>query len=109
MATQAQSSTYPRMRPASGIALEVEQLLDRYPALDEDELSTLIARWPHVPPRDAALMLADQGLARKLDAFHRDHGHRMVQPLRGLLPFLLVPIVALVAALWWVLGLLPAA
>ena len=108
MATQAQSPT-PRWRRPSQITLEIEGLLDRYPMLGEAELARLIESVPHLPARDAVLMSADDRLAKKLEALHREHGDRIEAPIGGLLAFLILPAMVIAAVLWLILGALPPA
>jgi hypothetical protein len=104
MATQPYSQIYQRSRPLSQTALKIEALLDRYPKLGEQDLDTLIRSYPYLPMVDYALMTADDRLAAKLEAFHRDHGDKLKAPVNAMLAFIAVPALVAVGALWWVLS-----
>ena len=88
-------------RTPSELAVEVETLLQRYPNLSEQELATLIEAFPLLSAVEAALMTTDDKLSAKLDAFHREHGHRIRRPLAGLLAFIAFPALVAVGVLWW--------
>ena len=77
----------------------------RYPNLSEEELATLINLFPYIRILDLGLMTADDRLAGKLDAFHRDHGEKLRTPISSLIAFLAVPTIIVVSGLlWWALG-----
>lgn len=101
MATQ----IHDRSRPPSETTVTAEALLMRYPNLSEEELATLINLFPYIRILDLGLMTADDRLAKKLDAFHRDHGNRLTAPISSLIAFLAVPaIIILGGFLWWLLA-----
>lgn len=96
---------YERSRPPSATTVQIEALLLRYPDLSEDELAILIDLFPYIKILDLGLMTADERLAGKLEAFRKDHGHKMRTPISSLVVFLAVPTVMLVSGLlWWLLG-----
>ena len=93
------------VRPPSETTVEAEALLKRYPNLSEVELATLINLFPYIRTLDLGLMTADDRLAPKLDAFHRDHGQKLKTPLSSLLFFLAVPAIIVVGGLLrWAFG-----
>ena len=73
MATQ----YFPRSRQPSAVALRAEALIDRYPNLSEIELAELINLMNRLPMLDFGLIAADDRLADRMDAFHRDHGDKL--------------------------------
>lgn len=87
-------------RAPSPVALEIEALIARYPALSEHELDRLISIFPRLPILDVGLMTADQQLAPKLDAFHAAHGHRLRTPLSHIAIIFAVPVIYLLIAAW---------
>lgn len=93
--------TCSRSRTPSARATSAEAILLRYPDIGERELSTLIAEIPRLPILDFALMTADDRLARKLEAFNRDHGHKLKTSWTSAAVFLFVPISLVLAILWW--------
>ena len=108
MATRPYFHSHSRSRPLSQTALRIEALLNRYPHLDEPDLETLIRSYPYLPMVDYAVMTADDRLAGKLEAFHRDHGHKLKSPVNALVAFVAVPALVAAGALWWVLSSSPA-
>ena len=92
----------PRSREPSVIAGRAEALLHRYPNLSETELAELINLMPRLPLLDFGLMTADPVMSSRLDAFHRDHGHK-VRPTPGTVAALLmIPVtLGVAAALFW--------
>src|SRR3546814_20491361 len=80
MATQFHS----RSREPSEMAVRAEALLSRYPDLSEPELASLIHTFPYLPILDVGLMTADDRLSEKLEAFHRNHGHKLRAPASSL-------------------------
>lgn len=100
MATQ----TYSRLRRASQRTQKAERLLACYPRLEEQELAWLIDIVPTLPLIDRAVMTADERLSTKLAAFYRDHGDKLQVPIAALSLFLLFPVTAASAVLWWFLG-----
>lgn len=100
MATQ----FYSRSREPSEMAVKAEALLSRYPDLDEQELADLIHMFPYLPILDVGLMTADDRLSEKLEAFHRDHGHKIRAPVSSLMLFLIFPAMLAIGTLWWLLA-----
>ncbi len=95
---------YSRSRQKSGLALEAETLLIRYPNLSEQELARLIDILPHLPILDMGLMTADDRLSEKLATFNRHHGDKLRAPVSALMWFLAFPTIAAIGVLWWMLG-----
>lgn len=93
--------TFSRSRTPSVEAERAEDILSRYPDIGERELSTLIAEIPRLPILDFALMTADERLARKLEAFNRDHGHKLKKSWASAAVFLFVPVCLVLAIVWW--------
>ena len=100
MATQ----YYSRSRQPSEMALRAEALLNRYPNLSEKELASLVRMFPYLPVLDVGLMTADDRLAEKLEAFHRDHGRKLRAPVASLATFLVFPFLVALGLLWWIFG-----
>ncbi len=74
---------YPFFRPSFAPAVapsEVGELLNRYPDLREEELARLGSMLPKVPPLDMSLMLADDRLLPRLEAFYAEHRDKLVSP-----------------------------
>ena len=101
MATQPYSQFYSRSRPRSQTALKIEALLDRYPDLSEQDLDSLIRSYPYLPMVDYALITADERLAAKLEALHRDHGDKLKTPVGERFAYVAVPALVALGALWW--------
>ena len=98
MATQ----YFARSRDPSAIAARAEALVQRYPNLSEVELAELINLMSRLPVLDFGLMTADPVMSSRLDAFHRDHGHRIRPTLGSIAALLMIPItLSLVALFWW--------
>ncbi len=95
------SQYLPRAREPSVTAERAEALLFRYPNLSEIELAELINLMPSVPLLDFGLMTADPKMSAQLDAFQRDHGHK-IRPTPGTIAALMmIPITLIIAALVW--------
>ena len=108
MASRPFPETYSRSRQPSGLTVRFEALLNRYPDLGEQELATMIESFPYLRVLDVGLMTADDRLAGKLEAFHRDHGRKIGAPLNSRLAFLVFPALVAGGVLWWALSALPA-
>lgn len=103
MATQPLHHSHARMRQPSGLTVGFEALLNRYPAVSERELDTMIETFPYLRVLDVGMMTADDRLAGKLEAFHREHGRKIKAPLNSLLAFLAFPALVAAGVLWWAL------
>lgn len=57
------------------------ELIGRYPELTKDELHVLLSIYPHLSPVEMALMISNDDIAARLDAFNRAH------PKLGRTPF----------------------
>lgn len=64
------------------VRANASELFERYPDLTDAELEQLIVEFPRLPPVDVALMLSDEKLAPKLEAFRRDHHSKVRTPFR---------------------------
>jgi hypothetical protein len=75
---------YPLYQPSFARAhapSDVSELLGRYPDLSEDETERLAAMLPKVAALDMSLMLADDDLLPRLEAFYAEHRDQLVSPL----------------------------
>ena len=100
MATQ----YFSRSRQPSAIALRAEALINRYPNLSEVELAELINLMPRLPMLEFGLMTADDQLAGKMEAFHRDHRDKLGPSLASAVTFLAVPSIVALGLVWWALN-----
>ena len=75
-------------------------LIERYPDLTSEEVDTLVAIYPRLPPLHLALMASDEDLALRLEAFRKAHGRRIRTPLRQYAA-LLVPVLLMAVVLVW--------
>ncbi|CCW17056.1 hypothetical protein EBBID32_13950 [Sphingobium indicum BiD32] len=91
-------------RPSSQATVRIEALILRYPDLDERELDELVERIPFMPVIEQALMTADDRFSAKLGAFYRDHGDRLRAPTFRLVLALILPLIAGVGLLSWLLS-----
>jgi hypothetical protein len=78
-------------------------LLNHYPDLTDHELAVLVEEFPRLPILDHALMTSDDGLAKKLDAFRRDHRRKLNIEWGPLLVYLVIPAVVTGFFLWSIL------
>ena len=99
MATQ----YFSRSRPPSAVALRAEALVNRYPNLSEVELAELHSM-PRLPILDFGLMTADDRIAGKMEAFHRDHRDKLGPSLASAVTFLAVPSIVALGLVWWALN-----
>lgn len=60
----------------------VTELIGRYPHLSDKELRRLNSIYPQLSPVEMALMLSNEEIAGKLDAFSREHRRARRTPLR---------------------------
>ena len=104
MASRPFPETYSRSRQPSELTVRFEALLNRYPDLGEQELATMIESFPYLRVLDVGLMTADDRLAEKLEAFHRDHGRKLRAPVASLATFLVFPFLVALGLLWWIFG-----
>lgn len=54
---------------------DATELIGRYPDLSKEELRKLKAIYPQLSPVEMALMISNEEIAAKLDAFTRQHPH----------------------------------
>jgi hypothetical protein len=100
MATQYLS----RSRQPAATALRAEALINRYPNLSEVELAELINLMPRLPILDFGLMTADDRIAPKMEAFHRDHGDKLGPSLASAATFLAIPSIIVLGVIVWALS-----
>jgi hypothetical protein len=75
------------------LASEGTALVQRYPKLSKDEVDRLVRLIPRMPMLHLAMIASDDDLAPRLEAFQKDHGHRIQTPVRRLaqaLPYALL-------------------
>ncbi len=58
------------------------ELIGRYPELTKDELRVLLSIYPHLSPVEMALMISNDDIAARLDAFNRAHPALTRTPFR---------------------------
>ena len=88
---------------AWGVAEQATELVERYPNLTSDEVDTLVAIYPLLPPLHLALMASDDDLAPRLEAFREAHRRRIRTPFRQYMPFLIPVLIMAVVLVWWIL------
>lgn len=108
MLTTINRPVLPTARQYSERTKIAEILLSRYPELSDKDLGKLADTLPYLPPVELSLMLADDHLSTKLEAFHRDHGHLLTAPRTWLLASLVATGAICAAILWWVMSSVPA-
>lgn len=69
---------------------DVEAMLVRYPRLTTDENARLLALLPSIPLLDTAIIMADEHLSKKLDAFYLAHRDAFAARWSRLLPVIIV-------------------
>ena len=101
---QVATQYFPRSRQPSAVALRAEALIDRYPNLSELELAVLINLMNRLPMLDFGLIAADDRLADRMDAFHRDHGDKLGPSLASAVVLLAIASIATLGLVLWTLG-----
>ena len=96
-AMPARANTQPSLLRSSS---EAAELVSRYPDLTGDELAHLIEMFPRLPAVDVALMLSDEVLAPRLNAFSRDHRSKLRTPFREYAVFVAIAFVGIVVTAW---------
>lgn len=86
---------------AWGFAEQATELIERYPDLTSDEIETLVAIYPLLPPLHLALMASDVDLAPRLEAFRKAHRRRIRTPFRQYTPLLIPLLLMAVVLVWW--------
>jgi hypothetical protein len=81
-------------------AREATALLKRYPGLLPPDVDRLVSIYQHLPMLHLALMISDDELGPRLEAFNRDHGKRLRTHF-GLPGGLLIPLAVLLVVLLW--------
>jgi hypothetical protein len=86
---------------AWGFAEQATGLIERYPDLTSEEINTLVAIYPMLPPLHLALMASDEDLAPRLEAFRKAHRRRIRTPFRHYVAFLIPLLMMVVVLVWW--------
>lgn len=97
------STSFQQSAPRSEMTVRFENLLERYPHLNEREIDELIDLSPRLKLIDRSLMTADARLSGKLAAFERDHHKRLRTPVVELIGLLAFPLLAAAFAIAWML------
>jgi len=79
-----------RSKAAARRTRDVESMLARYPRLTTDENARLLALLPSIPLLDTAIIMADEHLSKKLDAFYLAHRDAFAARWSRLLPVIIV-------------------
>lgn len=79
-----------RSKAAARPTRDVEAMLARYPRLTTDENARLLALLPSIPLLDTAIIMADEHLSKKLDAFYLAHRDAFADRWSRLLPVIIV-------------------
>lgn len=79
-----------RSKAAARRTRDVEAMLARYPRLTTDENARLLALLPSIPLLDTAIIMADEHLSKKLDAFYLAHRYAFAARWSRLLPVIIV-------------------
>ncbi len=92
------------VRHRSPEAIEVAEMLRRYPRLEPRENAKLAEAFKGLPLRDVALMTSSESLRPGLDAFRRDQETRIGPQFFYYLMFIGLSLAILVAVVWglWV-------
>ena len=85
---------------ASSDCVRAVELIERYPRVTEPQLEALIATFRRLSALDVALILSDEDLAPKLDAFRRDHASRIRTPFRQYAVLFAIAVLGLLVVLW---------
>ena len=86
-------------RPILRSPARAAELVRRYPNLSREQIDELVALLPRLNARDVALMIADEDLAPRLDAFwttHRDLVSPTLSDYAAIALILLLPVLAFV-------------
>ena len=79
---------------------QASELIDRYPDLSEVELARLINVYRELSALDAALMISDEKLGRKMEKFFADHRAKLKTPFRQYAILVAIAVVGVAAVLW---------
>ncbi len=79
-----------RSNAAAHTSREVEAMLARNPRLTTDENARLLALLPSIPLLDTAIIMADEHLSKKLDAFYLAHRDAFAARWSRVLPVIIV-------------------
>jgi hypothetical protein len=86
--------------PVSDALQQVADLISRYPNLSEIELARLINLYRQLSALDAALMISDEHVGPRLDAFWRDHRSSLRPPFRQYGVLVGIAIVGIAVVFW---------
>jgi len=76
------------------------ELVGRYPDLSKEELRELKAIYSQLSPVDMALMISNEEIAAKLDAFRREHRRALRTPFRQYAALIGILAAGLVVIVW---------
>ena len=79
-------------------------LLGRYPDLSKEELDQLISLYPQLSPVEMAMMISNEEIAGKLDAFNRAHPRVRRTPFGHYAVFVGIFVVGLALIAWVLLS-----
>jgi hypothetical protein len=79
-------------------------LLGRYPDLSKEELDQLISLYPQLSPVELAMMISNEEIAGKLDAFNRAHPRVGRSPFGHYAVFVGIFVAGLALIGWALLG-----
>jgi hypothetical protein len=79
-------------------------LLGRYPDLSKDELDQLISLFPQLSPVEMAMMISNEEIAGKLDAFNRAHPRVGRTPFGHYGVFIGIFVIGLALIVWALFG-----
>ena len=84
--------------------LDATELIARYPDLTKEELRRLKAVYPQLSPVELAMMISNEEIAGKLDAFNRAHPRVGRSPLGHYGVFIGIFVAGLALIAWALLG-----
>lgn len=76
------------------------ELFERYPNVSEPERELLIAVFPQLSTVDLALMLSDEDIGPRLDAFRRENASKIRTPFRHYAVLVAIAVVGVLVTLW---------
>ncbi len=83
---------------------DATELIARYPDLTKEELRRLKAVYPQLSPVELALMISNEEIAGRLDAFNRAHPKVGRTPFGHYAVFVGIFVVGLALIVWALLG-----
>lgn len=80
------------------------ELLNRYPHVTRPERELLIAIFPKLSNVDIAMMLSDEALGPKLEAFRRDNAASIRTPIRQYAVLVFIAVLGVLGVIWSLMG-----